>query len=154
MVNCVNAFASSGCAAASWNPEVYTFYGAKANIVENISHIPVTLSERRVFVQITEDSSGVAEVKFYEKESGDTYTVRQWRTKDVAALLAEIDNAIFENKGVNCVGEQVKAILKRHLENETILTAVPAPESPKAAFTHSVNEATGDFIRTTIMVLC
>src|SRR6476619_3301256 len=42
------------CNNASWNPEVYSFYGAKENVAEKVSRLPLKLSEHRVFVQITQ----------------------------------------------------------------------------------------------------
>src|SRR5206468_5919995 len=44
----------TNCATSSWNPELYSFYGAKGTIVEKLGKIPAKLSERRVFVQVTQ----------------------------------------------------------------------------------------------------
>jgi hypothetical protein len=145
--------AAVGCEAASWSPEVYTFYGDSDTIGKKIDTISVTLSERRTFVQVTE-SKGFAEVKFFEKRSDGNYDVQTWRGKSVDALTAKLDKAIVDNKGVNCVGEQTKALLKKTLPKTDTKDAVPAPASTRAAFFHSVKEAGGDFIKTTIYILC
>ncbi len=142
-----------GCEASSWNPELYSFYGAKENVVDKVSDIHATLSKRRVFVQITQGASS-AEVRLYEKQKDGTYTVTQWTTKDSSDLIATIDKAILANKGVNCVGEQVQSILDKQLKDGKISKSVPAPESPKAAFAHPVKEAEGEFIKTTVIILC
>lgn len=141
------------CAHSSWNPELYSLYGAKDTIVEKLSKLPLKLSERRVFLQVTQGESS-ANVKLFEKQKDGTYTVTEWTTKQTASLLAAIDEAIVANKGVNCVGEQVKAVLEKELKDGKVLKGVAAPASSAAAFAHAVKEATGDFIKCTLSMLC
>jgi hypothetical protein len=142
-----------GCKAASWSPELYSFYGAKNIILTNIANIRANLSERRVFLQVTQGESS-ADVRLYEQQKDGTFTVTEWTTKHTSRLLADIDKAIIANKGVNCVGEQVKGILAKELERGKVSKAVPAPASPEAAFAHSVKEVSGEFIRSTVIILC
>ncbi len=52
------------CRSSSWNTELYGFCGGKTAMVEKIASLPVQLSQRRVFVQITQGSSS-GEVKLY-----------------------------------------------------------------------------------------
>lgn len=141
------------CRRSSWNPELYSFYGAKDAIVEKLANIPAKLSERRVFLQVTQGESR-ADAKLYERQKDGTFTVTEWTTRQTSRLLRDVDKAIVANKGVNCVGEQVKAVLNKQLNEGKTSTAVPAPESPQAAFTHSVKQAMGDFIKTTVIILC
>lgn len=141
------------CTESSWNPELYTLYGAKASIVEKLGKLPLKLSERRVFLQVTQGDSS-ANIKLYEKQKDGTYTVTEWTAKQTAGLLSDIDKAIVANKGVNCVGEQVKAVLAKDLKNGKISKAVPAPATSAAAFAHAVKTATGEFIKCTIIILC
>jgi hypothetical protein len=144
---------ADACNYSSWNPELYCFYGAKDKIAEKLANIPAKLSERRVFLQVTQGDSR-ADVKLYERQKDGTFTVTEWGTKQTSRLLAEIDRAIVANKGVNCVGEQVKAVLGKELKEGKVSKAVPAPASPEAAFAHSVKEATGEFIKSTVIILC
>jgi hypothetical protein len=148
-----SAYAQQGCNNSSWNPELYCFYGAKDNIAEKLSHIPAKLSERRVFLQITQGDSK-ANVRLYERQKDETFTVTEWTTKQTSRLVADIDKAIVANKGVNCVGEQVKAVLVKALKEGKVSKEVPAPASPEAAFTHPVKEAVGEFIKSTVIILC
>lgn len=141
------------CRHSSWNPELYSFYGAKDTILEKLANIPTKPSEHRVFLQVTQ-GDGSADVKLYEQQSDGTFTVTEWTPKQTSDLLADIDKAIVANKGVNCVGEQVKGILAKQLKEGKVSKEVPAPESAKAAFTHPVKEATGDFIKSAVIVLC
>ena len=144
-----------GCHKASWNPELYSFYGAKGTILKKIAQIPTKLSERRVFLQVTQgDSSAVrpstVDIKLYEQQEDGTYTVTEWTNewtkKQTSHLIAKIDGAICDNHGVNCVGEQVKAVLKRELGGGKAFPPAAAPETPEAAFKHSVDNASGEFI--------
>src|SRR4029077_11389997 len=137
------------CRQSSWSPELYSLYGAKSTIVEKLGNIPAKLSERRVFLQVTQGDSS-AYVKLYEQQKDGTFTVTEWTTPEIPDLLADIDKAIVANKGVNCVGEQVKSILAKELKEGKVSNSVAAPASPKAAFAHSVNEASGEFIKSTI----
>jgi hypothetical protein len=142
-----------GCHRSSWNPELYSFYGAKDTIVEKLAQIPTKLSERRVFLQVTQGDSGV-NIRLYEKQRDGTYKLTEWTKEQTPHLIAEIDKAICDNQGVNCVGEQVKSVLAEELKEGEVTEKVIAPVSPEAAFKHSVMNASGKFIKTTIVILC
>ena len=141
------------CLLSSWSPELYSFYGAKDVIAEKLANIPAKLSERRVFLQVTQGDSG-AYVKLYERQEDGTFTATEWATKQTSRLLADIDKEIVANKGVNCVGKQVTGVLAKALGKGKVSKAVPAPASPEAAFAHSVKEASGEFIKSTVIILC
>jgi len=141
------------CLNSSWSPELYSFYGAKDVIAEKLANIPAKLSERRVFLQVTQGDSG-AYVKLYERQEDGTFTATEWATKQTSRLLADIDKEIVANKGVNCVGKQVTGVLAKALGKGKVSKAVPAPASPEAAFAHSVKEASGEFIKSTVIILC
>ncbi|MGH7982020.1 MAG: hypothetical protein ACREFF_02605 [Candidatus Udaeobacter sp.] len=143
-----------GCNHSSWNTELYGFCGGKPAMIEKLANLPINLSERRVFLQVTQGSSS-GEVKLYERQQDGTFTVTVWSDDQTFKLLPKIDKAIFDNKGVNCVGEQVTAVLRKELKKPTkVDTGVAAPETPAAAFKHSIEYASGEFIRTTIVILC
>ena len=141
------------CRQSGWNTAIYIFCGDKDAMIKNIASLPVQLSERRVFLQITQgDSKG--EVKLYERQEDGKFTVTKWSNEKTFKLLPEIDKAIFENRGVNCVGEQVIAVLRKLLGSGEAVQSIAAPESPAAAFKHSVQDAQGKFIQTEIFLLC
>jgi hypothetical protein len=144
---------SVDCKASSWNPELYSFYGDKEIIAEKLAKIPTKLSQRRVFLQVTQGDVS-AQVKFFEQQKDGTFTVTEWTTEHSAGLLADIDKAIITNKGVNCVGEQIKTILNKQLKEGKVSTSVAVPESPQAAFARPVEKASGEFIKTTIIFGC
>jgi hypothetical protein len=144
----------SGCNDSSWNPESYCFYGAKDKIVEKFGNISTTkLSERRVFLQVTQGESK-ANIRLYERQKDGKFTVTEWPATQTSRLLTDIDRAIMANKGVDCVGEQVKGILGRELKGAKVSKEIPAPESTQAAFAHSVKEAKGEFIKSVVFLLC
>jgi hypothetical protein len=140
------------CNFASWNPEVYSFYGVKENVAEKVSRLPLKLSEHRVFVQITQGEAG--QVKMFELQKDGTFTVTEWEGKDTSRLACDIDKAIMANKGVNCVGEQMKAAIVKALGNGKVSHSIAPPETPAAAFGHSIKAAKGDFIKSEIIVAC
>ena len=143
------------CNISSWNPELYTFYGRKDVVLEKLSKVPADLSDRRVFVQVTESERGT-DAKLFVREKNGSFTVTQWMEKKLgASLTCKIDQAITHNKGISCVGEQViHTVLKKELKNGKETHDVAAPASPEAAFSHSIKESTGEYIKTTIVILC
>jgi hypothetical protein len=141
------------CKAQSWNPEQYTFYGEKKVTVEKLGNIPTRLSDHRMFLQVTQGKSS-ADVKFYEQEKDGTSTVTEWTTKETSTLLDKIDRAIVANEGVDCVGKQLKGVLRKELGNGKVTNGVTVPDSPQAAFGPSVDQASGDFIKSTLIILC
>ena len=141
------------CNNASWNPEIYSFYGAKENVAEKVSRLPLKLSEHRVFVQITQGEAW-AQVKMFELQKDGTFTVTEWEGKDTFRLACEIDKAIMANKGVNCVGEQMKAAIVKALGEGKVSHSVAAPETPAGAFGHSIKAANGVFIKSEVIVAC
>ena len=141
------------CNNASWNPEIYSFYGAKENVAEKVSRLPLKLSEHRVFVQITQGEAW-AQVKMFELQKDGTFTVTEWEGKDTFRLACEIDKAIMANKGVNCVGEQMKAAIVKALGEGKVSHSVAAPETPAGAFGHSIKAAKGVFIKSEVIVAC
>jgi hypothetical protein len=141
------------CKQSSRSPELYSFYGAKDIIVGQLTKIPAKLSERRVFLQVTQGDAS-AKVTLYEQQNSGTFTVTEWTPKQTSKLLAEIDREIVANKGENCVGEQVKTVLRQKLGKGKVTNGVAAPDSPQAAFALSVDQASGDFVKSTLIILC
>src|SRR5262249_57085348 len=101
---------------------------------------------------ITKGEAG--EVKMLELQKDGTFTVTEWQGKDTSRLACDIDKAIMANKGVNCVGEQMKAAIVKALGKGKVSHSVAPPETPAAAFGHSIKAANGDFIKSAIIVAC
>ena len=141
------------CRKASWNPESFTFYGAKDTIIKGLADIPVTLSDHRLFFQVTQGESDT-DVKLYEQGKDGTFTVTEWTTRQASQLLSDVNKVIIANKGVNCVGEQVKSILSKSLEKGKVTEGVAAPVSTEAAFSHAVKEAEGSYLMSGVWILC
>jgi len=133
---------------------MHTLYGSREVILQKLGDWSEKPSEHRVFVQITQGHKA-ASVKFYEKHPGsNSYTVTEWEPHETAELVAALDRTIMANKGVNCVGEQMKATLHKKLGEGKTIHDVAEPASSSAAFSHSVKEAKGDFIKTVIIFGC
>jgi hypothetical protein len=144
-----------GCREFSWNPEMFTFYGDKEAILKKLAKIPETvpLARRRVFLQITQDEKNT-KFKLFERQENGKFNVSEWSSTGTARIICEIDEAIASNKGVNCAGEQVKAVLGKHAKQDKMTEAVAAPVSAAAAFSHQVKEAGEDFLTVIIVLMC
>jgi len=92
--------------------------------------------------------------EMFELQKDGTFTVTEWEGKDTSRLACDIDKAIMANKGVNCVGEQMKAVIVKALNKGKVSNSVAAPETPAAAFGHSIKAAKGDFIKSEVIVAC
>ena len=143
---------SVGCDAGSWSPEVYTFYGDSATVLSKVDAVKMQLPERRMYLVAVEGTNG-AEVRLFQREGKSSkFRVWSWKGKSLGALNQQISQAIADNRGVACVGEQTKAIITKAVSPKD-LGAVPAPVNGRAAFSHAINAASG-FVRTTVYLLC
>jgi hypothetical protein len=140
-----------GCDDAKWSPEVYTFYGDASAILRKIDRVPMELTRRRVFFLIAEGGNS-AELRFFERSDDDRWAVYSWSGED-ADLANRVAKVILDNRGVHCVGEQVKHSLKSLTIHSEGL--VPAPESARAAFAHTIRaHGENHYIRATVGLLC
>jgi len=143
------------CNTAQWDPQEYRLYGAQDSIIEKLANIPAKFSDRRVFVEITQGDSS-AHVKLYERQQDGEFTVTEWAPQETPDLVAKIDEAIIANKGVNCVGEQMKGVLIEELKgvHSDVTTGVSPPASPEAAFAHPIKATSGKFMVCSIFFGC
>ncbi|MBT2212174.1 MULTISPECIES: hypothetical protein [Actinomadura] len=141
-----------GCTAYSWSPEVHDLYGDPETIIRKMDGMDMELADRRIFVLLTESANG-ADIRFFERVGDGEYVVSTWSGDAAAGLVGRLADTILGNKGVHCVGEQVRAMLSEY-DLEPIGT-VPAPANARAAFAHTVRgHGEGTFTRATAALLC
>jgi hypothetical protein len=139
------------CNAASWTPEVFDFYGDPDSILRKMDRIDMELGERRIFMLLTE-SKDRAQIRFFEQVEGDSYAVATWDGESLDGADADLAKTILANRGIHCVGEQVRGLLDSFgLE---LGAAVPAPANARAAFAHTVRAHGSAFVRATTALLC
>lgn len=142
-----------GCKTASFSPEVTDFYGSAATILQKIDDYDLDIGDRRIYFLLVESATG-AEIRFFERVSEELAAVYSWSGESAGDLKARIAEAILANRGINCIGEQVKALVADSFEVRLEGT-VPAPVSPRAAFAHTIRNNDKDgFIRATTGLLC
>jgi hypothetical protein len=137
--------------------ETHTFYGTKEVVSEKVAKMPADLSERRVFLQVTQsprEAGAKTDVKLFEKLKNGGFGITQWTKVTGRDLFDKLDDAIIKNKGENCVGEAMKDVLAKTLGKGTSLPSLAPPTSTKDAFGPSVQDATGDFIKTVVIFGC
>jgi len=159
------AVSSIGCRRASWEPEVYSFYGDPAAVRAKLENFEMHLPDRRVFIFMIESSQS-AHLSLFElakdkddkngKTDKDSDQFRVWTWEGKSAPAAELrekaTDAILANKGVYCVGEQVKALVKALNPDDKGL--LPAPRTALAAFGHTIKAYDQQYIRLTVFLLC
>ena len=144
-----------GCSTSSWNPEVISLYGDGESLTNKIDKYDLGLPERRAYVVLVETAKN-AELRFYEKAEKGTVKVTKWKGT-ANDLREQMNKTIFDNRGVNCVGEQVKALISKKT-GLNIMKAndvpVPAPANGKAAVSHILKDNKDQFTRLTFFLLC
>ena len=147
----LSVVSGAGCEAESWSPEVISLFGDPETIQRKMNNFDMNLPGRRIFIFTAEDSRR-EEIALYERTSEDKMRVLRWQGEVQPGLHDRISDTIIKNKGVNCVGEQTKAILNA-LEGIESVEDVAVPVNPKAAFSHNLRNF-GDYARSTIYLMC
>lgn len=93
-------------------------------------------------------------VRLFEQQKNGGFSVTEWSNVKAVGLFDEVDKAIIENKGKDCVGEAMKAVLAKRLGQGKPLATLAALASPKDAFSPSVQDASGDFVKSVVIFGC
>jgi hypothetical protein len=123
------------------------------------------LPDRRVFLFLVESSQS-AQLSLFElatdkddkdsqgtkSKDTDKFHVWFWGGKSAAELREKATDTILANKGVLCVGEQVKGLVKSLKPEDK--GVVPAPKTALAAFGHAIIGYNDQYIRLTVFLLC
>lgn len=141
------------CKPTSWNPTIFDFYGDAASILDKIDGTELQLADRRMYFLLVESASS-AEIRFFERVSDELVAVFSWSGESAGDLKACIEEAVLANRGVNCVGEQLKMLVTDSLP-VTLEGTVPAPLTSRAAFAHTIrNNGSDGYLRATTALLC
>jgi hypothetical protein len=146
------------CAVASFQPEAITLFGDSATVLEKLSNLKSELPDKRLYMFVAE-TAGKAEVMLFEKAGGQRWTesknvnVYRWAGSSVGDLREQISNTVLANRGIACIGEQVKSLVLRSLSTEN-LGQIPAPVTLRAAFAHNIKAYGNDYVRLSVFVLC
>jgi hypothetical protein len=143
------------CTVAAWDCQVYSFYGSRQTVAENLASLPSDLLQRRVYLLAVQGPDR-AEVRLFERGTAEDSegTVAVWEGESLDGLVGRIADTLIANRGVHCPGEQVSAVVYDGRELST-QGPIPIPVSARAAFGHSVKTfGTEDFIQASVIVLC
>jgi hypothetical protein len=152
MVDEFSGVSVEGCEAQSWSPEVITLYGDAETVNRKLANFEMNLPRRRIFGFVVEGGGRTAG-SFYERTGDQEVTVYRWSGASDPSLHVRIAEEIERNRGVNCIGEQTKALLAELPDLRTD-ESVAAPVNAKAAFSHQVRDAGADYVRTTVYLMC
>jgi hypothetical protein len=145
-----------GCKKQSWTPEVFSFYGDPTAVAAKLNNFDMNLPNRRVFMFMIETAND-AQISLFElaKESKDDknmFHLWTWKGKSANDLREKATETILANRGVLCVGEQIKSLVKGL--NPDDKGDIPAPKTALAAFGHTIHDYGSDYIRLTVFLLC
>lgn len=142
------------CAEASFEPEVYQYYGDTNAIFRKLGNNEMGLQHRRAFMLLIETPTK-AEVVLFERASFDDpgFRVSNWRGASLGGLREQLTSVILENRGLLCIGEQAIKTVKARWSQEP-LGSVALPASTVAAFGHFVKRYGTEYMRVTAILLC
>lgn len=149
------SLAVAACAAIAWDCQLHTYMGAPQNVAANLTAMPNSLVERRVYM-LTVQGDDRAEAHLFERfafEDSDG-TVARWSDRHLGNMITQMTDVLIGNAGVHCPGEQIKARLTQ--ERDFVVNApAPAPKTAAEAFGPVIATFAGDkFVHATVMALC
>ncbi len=133
----------------------HILYGNSEAILHQMDQLSINLMERRVFALAVEGENR-AELRFFEHagDNSDNWNVYIWRAEDLQDVPSKLSQAIMENKGVHCVGEQMKIKFLSSV-GDTEAAVASAPVSARAAFAHTIKDVAQDnYISAKIFIAC
>jgi hypothetical protein len=147
-------FLNAACSEASFAPEVHQFYGTHRSIQQKLDGAEMGLDSRRVYLLLLE-SDNSASLTVFDRPSAEhqTVSISQWQGRTASDLREQLTNAILENRGVACIGEQAKRVVLARYSPRPI-ARISAPVTARAAFSHLLNTAAGEYVRATVFLLC
>jgi hypothetical protein len=143
----------TGCRTNSWEPEVLSYYGDSVTVLRKLDNYEMNLPKRRIFMFLAE-SKASAELSLFElaDEKKNEFHVWHWKGNSAGDLREEATETILKNRGVACVGKQIKSlVMKLKPEDQG---EIPAVTSATAAFGHAIRTFDAEYIRTTVFLLC
>lgn len=140
------------CAKYSYQPEILSYFGDSNTVISKLDNDQMGLPDRRGYLLLVE-KKGSAEFAFFERVNANNFRVMQWQGESLGDLRENLTEVIFENRGIACVGEQTKMIVKASFKPED-RGVIPMPLSARAAFSHILKKYGDDYLRVTVLLLC
>lgn len=141
------------CVRYSYEPEVRSFYGNSATVLNKLQNDDMGLADRRGYLLLIETKT-TAELAFFDRLDEDHFNVSQWYGATLGDFRERVTNTILDNKGIACVGAQTKAMVQAKF-NPKDLGAIPTPLNARAAFAHFIKKyGENEYLRVTMLLLC
>jgi ketosteroid isomerase-like protein len=147
-------FLRADCARYSFEPEVRQYFGDSDAVLRKLDVDEMGLSNRTGYILMIE-TKDTAELAMFDRVSfkDDTARVARWEGRSAAELRERLTNLMLQNRGIACIGQQSKALVKASLSTQD-LGAIPVPVSARAAFGHFVKKYGPEYLRVTAFLLC
>jgi hypothetical protein len=139
------------CSTASFSPEVTTYYGDSGAVIDKIDNAQINVENRRAYMVLIETKDS-AELAFFERH-GKNITVRHWSGKTAGDFREVAAKLILENRGIACIGEQLKHVVIQQFHPEN-LGDIPVPVSLRSASAHAIQQHGSQYMRVTAFLLC
>ena len=147
------AVSRPGCHYRSWTPEVFSFYGDPAQVTVKLDNFDMDLPNRRILMFIVE-TTNEAQLSLYElnPKEVDKFHLWTWKGKSARDLREKATETILANKGIECVGDQIKGLVKGLKPD--VKGDMPGPKTARDAFGPVILGYGTEYIRLTVFLLC
>lgn len=147
-------FLSAKCAKYSFEPEVYQFFGNSASIITKLDGMDMGLADRTGYMLLIETETG-AELFTFDRTTWEEPQIRvaSWSGPTLGDFRETLANAILNNQGIACVGQQTRRVVKARF-NPTEIGNVPCPQTAREAFSHMIKKYGAEYVRATVVLLC
>lgn len=135
-------------------PEEYSLFGKASDLQSKISAIDADLSKRKIFVVTIEDEDGTEAFLYRRGDEEGKMQLTHWVGLEKEGIRASIENAIVENKGIQCVGEQTKSLLDGLDAEPKDNESIQAPANLKAIVSHAIQARGESYVRLSLILLC
>jgi hypothetical protein len=141
------------CALNAWSPEIFTFYGDKASIIEKLNSIDRNLLEHRSFGFIVEDGDR-ASAYFFEGQTLDSreHSLSYAESAAFKGFANRVSATLLTNQGDKCAGMLTKDLLNSSGVNMQV-RSVERPDSIARAYS-LIDQMSADYVRVTFILLC
>lgn len=141
------------CAVMSWSPEVFTFYGDSATVLQKLQSIDRDLLKHRVFAFIVESEQG-SHLSLFELVDQGSMRLGQVADASFDSFSHELQNTLLRNDGKKCAGMLAQDLISQSYDGELAFDTVSRPGTMADAFQAVADLGSGSYVRATFILLC
>jgi hypothetical protein len=145
------------CALNAWSPELFSFYGDKATVLAKFQALDRNLLKHRTFAFVVQTHRG-AKLTFFELQGkiseGKMVDLASTTGKSFNDFSNQVTTALLSNTGEKCAGMLTKDLLANYTQGQMEHSLIPRPSTAGEAFQYALDQADGEYMQATFILLC